>query len=196
MKGPGRGKKPRRGEDEILTLHGWSVLAHPLFLDQMTRLTEAAAKEQRKPKRDEEGPNTKLLAHLAELAFGAIPRDPGNRAFRQGDTLGANRKHWFRGKTGNGRYRLFFRYHSAARMIVLAWVNDSESLRTYGSATDAYQVFGRMLDAGNPPDSWDALMGAAQNPESIERLKALASKRVSSSHAGAQKAARVPTKRR
>lgn len=52
------------------------------------------------------------------------------------------------GNIGNGRFRLFFRYHGKARLIVYAWVNDSETLHTYGSRTDAYAVFRRMLDSG------------------------------------------------
>lgn len=112
------------GDDQkkLLTLHGWSVLAHPMFLDQMTRLALAAAEEIRDPKRTTPGPNTKLLAHLKDLAFDAIPRDPANKAYRQGKTLGPLRKHWFRGKTGNGRYRLFFRFHSPSRVIVLGLI--------------------------------------------------------------------------
>jgi toxin YhaV len=158
-------------QKKLLTLHGWSVLAHPMFLDQMTRLALAAAEEMRDSKRSTPGPNTKLLAHLKDLAFDAIPRDPANKAFRQGKTLGPNRKHWFRGKTGNGRYRLFFRFHSPSRVIVLAWVNDSQSLRSYGSATDAYAVFGYMLDEGNPPDSWNDLVRAARDGGAIEGIR-------------------------
>lgn len=113
--------------------------------------------------------NAKLLAHLLDLAFDKLPGDPGNAAFRQGGTLGAKRKHWFRGKTGSGRYRLFYRYHSSARIIVYAWVNDDQSLRTRGSARDAYSVFAGMLGKGNPPDDWDALLAAASGEKSRER---------------------------
>lgn len=87
--------------------------------------------------------------------------------FRQGNTLGDNRKHWFRAKFGNGRYRLFFRFDSRAKVIVYAWVNDAQSLRTYGSKTDAYRVFREMLDKGNPPDSWGRLVEAARAPSAI-----------------------------
>ncbi|MFV1920915.1 type II toxin-antitoxin system YhaV family toxin, partial [Sphingomonas sp. MJ1 (PH-R8)] len=40
-------------------------------------------------------------------------------------------------------------------------VNDATTLRTYGSRTDAYAVFKGMLDKGNPPDDWTALLKAA-----------------------------------
>ncbi len=171
---PARRSPRAREQDELLVVHGWTVLAHPLLLDQLERLIEAAAREQRDAAQGREGPNTKLLAHLADLAFEAIPRDPGNKAFRQGNTLGPSRTHWFRGKTGDGRYRLFYRYDSSSRLIVLAWVNDSGSLRTYGSHSDAYAVFSRMLDQGNPPDSWDALRQAAQDQTTTKRLHRVA----------------------
>ena len=90
-------------------------------------------------------------------------------AFRQGDTFGEDRKHWFRAKFGGGRFRLFFRFGSEAKIIVFAWVNDEQTLRTYGSKTDADRVFKTMLDGGNPPDNWEALLAEAKNPATVER---------------------------
>ncbi len=146
-------------------MHGWTLLAHPLFIEQLERLTMAAAREQRAERTEKDRPNTKLLAAIRHLAFEVIPRNPSDKAFRQGHALGAHHTHWFRAKTGNGRYRLFFRYHSSLRIIVLAWVNDRESLRTRGSSNDAYAVFARMLASGNPPDAWDALVREARAPQ-------------------------------
>jgi toxin YhaV len=56
---------------------------------------------------------------------------------------------------------------------VYAWVNDEQSLRSYGSTRDAYAVFAGMLDAGNPPSDWDALLAAASGSTSGARLHAL-----------------------
>lgn len=120
-------KKRAPKEEAPLLVHGWVVLAHPLFISQMEKLTRAARREQSKSTTGKDGPNTKLLAHINALAFDVIPRNPGSKAFRQGGALGANLKHWFRAKTGNGRYRLFFRYHSALRTIILVWINDADS---------------------------------------------------------------------
>ena len=64
-----------------------------------------------------------------------------------------HRKHWFRAKFGAGRFRLFFRYSTRAKIIVFAWVNDEATLRTYGARSDAYAVFRKMLDKGDPPDA-------------------------------------------
>jgi toxin YhaV len=60
----------------------------------------------------------------------------------------------------DGRYRLFFRYSTSAKAIVFAWVNDEETLRTYGRKTDAYAVFNGMLGKNRPPD--DTLLREAQ----------------------------------
>jgi toxin YhaV len=155
-------------------VEGWTILAHPLFMDAMERLVSVVEKERTsKPNAPPSG-NAKLLAHLLDLAFAKIPRDPGNAAYRHGGTL-ADRRHWFRGKTGGGRYRLFYRYDSRARIIIYAWVNDEDSLRTYGSKSDAYAVFANMLDSGNPPDTWEALLEAASGKHSLKRLKKLTS---------------------
>ena len=100
--------------------------------------------------------NTKLLAALTRLMFSRIPSDPLHKDYRQGGTLGAGNTHWFRAKFGNGRFRLFFRCSSKHRTIIFAWVNDENSLRTYGSKTDAYAVVQAMLESGNPPDDGEA----------------------------------------
>lgn len=157
-------------------MNGWTILVHPLFLQQIEKLT-AAAEEERRKNAAAPGPSAKLLAHLLELALEKIPQDPANPAYRHGGTLGEDRRHWFRAKTGNGRYRLFYRFQSSARIIVLVWVNGEGSLRTYGSRTDAYAVFGGMLDQGNPPDNWDSLIAAAQEADTLQTWKEVASAR-------------------
>lgn len=154
-------------------VNGWTILAHPLFLDAMERLVRAVEKERRKDPDGSPGPNTKLLAHILDLALVKIPSDPGGAQFRHGGSLGGEGRHWFRAKTGGGRYRLFYRFHSAARIIVLAWVNDAESLRAYESRTDVYRVFAAMLESGNPPDTWELLLDAAADVPSITRLRKL-----------------------
>ncbi|KXV79940.1 toxin, partial [Acetobacter malorum] len=86
-------------------------------------------------------------------------------------TLGKAHKHWFRAKFGNGRFRLFFRYDSATKVIIFAWVNDNNSLRTYGAKTDAYKVFQGMLEGGNPPDGWTELSKEASDQAAVDRLE-------------------------
>src|SRR5690606_9215076 len=103
----------------------------------------------------------KRLQAIARLAFEVIPQDPSRPEYRQGNTLGHAHRHWFRVRFFQ-QYRLFFRHHAQARIIVFAWVNDEDTKRAYESADDAYRVFRRMLDSGHPPDNWDRLLAEAR----------------------------------
>lgn len=147
----------------MLLLNGWTLYAHPLFLDQLERLM-AAVERQQKVSRQQgaASPNAKLLAMIRRQIFTDIPTDPAQLQFRQGNTLGPARRHWFRAKFGNGRFRLFFRFDTASKIILYAWVNDETTLRAYGSRRDAYAVFAGMLDRGNPPEDWDILLAACR----------------------------------
>lgn len=156
----------------MLTINGWTILAHPLFLDQLEKLTETVeALKAKKPNEYQKNASTKLLAALNKLVFETIPSDPTATVYRQGSTLGDAHKHWFRAKFGNGRFRLFFRYDSNAKVIIFAWVNDETTLRTYGAKTDAYKVFKGMLDNGNPPDDWTALHKVVSRQDAVDRLE-------------------------
>ena len=153
-------------------LNGWTLFEHQLFKDQKAKL-EAAVEARKKADPDgwQSSPDAKLLKTIQDLTQVTIPADPAAKQYRQGDTLGQARKHWFRAKFGNGRYRLFFQFNSKAKIIIYAWVNDEQTLRTYGASTDAYAVFQKMLKAGDPPDSWEKLakaVGAATTSEEAD----------------------------
>lgn len=151
----------------MITVNGWTLYTHPLFADQLERLTVAVEQSRAKdPVGYRSTANAKLLAAMRKLIFEIIPVDPTRPEFRQGSTLGPSRKHWFRAKFGGGRFRLFFRYSSSAKIIIYAWVNDANTLRTYGSKNDAYAVFKAMLEKGNPPEDWEALITASAAVES------------------------------
>ncbi|TNE64472.1 MAG: type II toxin-antitoxin system YhaV family toxin [Rhodobacteraceae bacterium] len=144
-----------------LVVNGWSIYAHPVFLDQLEGLIDEVEGRRRRDAKTWRKKNcTKRLAAIFKLVTEVIPVDPGAPAFRQGDTLGDGRKHWFRAKFFQ-QYRLFYRFNSDAKVLVLAWVNDEKTLRAYGSKTDAYATFRGMLDNGNPPDNFDTLMAEA-----------------------------------
>ena len=145
-----------------MSIHGWTVFAHPLFMAQVEALAqEVEALKQKDPAGYVKKNATKRLAAIAKLAFDVIPQDPSRAEYRQGATLGADRKHWFRVKFFQ-QYRSFFRYHAGARVIVYAWVNDDDTKRTYESSDDAYRVFRKMLESGHPPDDWDQLLSQAE----------------------------------
>ena len=145
-----------------LTIHGWTLFAHPLFLDQLETLIAQVEKLRAKdPKGYIQKNASKRLAAIAKLAFEVIPQDPTRADYRQGSTLGDEHRHWFRAKFFQ-RYRLFFRYHLPSKIIVYAWVNDEDTLRAYDRADDAYRVFRRMLETGHPPGDWAALLAEAK----------------------------------
>lgn len=142
--------------------HGWTVLAHPLFLAQLTALTQQVQSLKDKDPTGYTKKNAfKRLAAIQKLAFDVIPQDPTRVEFRQGNALGEAHKHWFRAKFFQ-QYRLFFRYHASAKVIVLVWVNDEDTKRAYESPDDAYRVFRKMLESGHPPDDWSELMKQSQ----------------------------------
>jgi toxin YhaV len=145
-----------------LVVNGWAIYAHPLFLDQLDALiAQVEVLRQKDPAGFVRKNATKRLAAIARLAFDVIPQDPARTEYRQGGTLGGEHKHWFRAKFFQ-QYRLFFRYHAPAKVIVYAWVNDEDTRRAYESADDTYRVFRRTLDSGHPPTDWDRLIGEAR----------------------------------
>lgn len=151
------------------TAHGWALYMHPLFESQLDMLIDKVAVLKAKlPSNYKTKNDTKRLAAIEALIFDIIPQDPTRPEYRQGATLGAQHKHWFRAKFFQ-QYRLFFRYHQASKIIVYAWVNDENTLRAYDSKTDAYQVFGRMLNNGNPPDDWEELLQVIAKTRDAER---------------------------
>lgn len=150
------------GNATPLTINGWTVFAHPLFLAQIEVLAQQVeALRQKDPIGYLKKNATKRLAAIMKLAFDVIPQDPTRAEYRQGGTLGDNHKHWCRAKFFQ-QYRLFFRYHAPGRVIVLAWVNDQDTKRAYESSDDAYRVFRKMLENGQPPDDWSQLLAEAR----------------------------------
>lgn len=143
-------------------IHGWTVFAHPLFISQIDALVEQVnVLKQKDPVGYLKKNASKRLAAITKLAFDVIPQDPARPEYRQGNTLGTEHKHWFRAKFFQ-QYRLFFRYHAPGKVIVLVWVNDEDTKRSYESSEDAYRVFRKMLESGHPPDDWDQLIAQAR----------------------------------
>ncbi|HLX16594.1 MAG TPA: type II toxin-antitoxin system YhaV family toxin [Bradyrhizobium sp.] len=144
-----------------MTINGWTIFAHPLFLAQLERLIAAVERDKKnEPRNYAKKSNAKLLKSISAIALERIPQDPTDRRYRLGGTLGESYKHWFREKFGAGRFRLFFRYDSKSKIIIYAWINDENTLRTHGAKSDAYAVFSAMLKDGNPPDHWAALLAS------------------------------------
>ena len=140
----------------------WSLLAHPAFMNQIEisrqKMSHAKAKA-----------GVSWISHsdvkrhftLTRMITEVIPQNPSSADFRLGNTLGQKYRLWFRAKFLQ-QYRIFFRYSSIRNIIVYAWVNDPATLRAYGSRTDAYQVFRKMLESGKVPNNWDELVAESK----------------------------------
>jgi toxin YhaV len=150
-------------EIEPTVINGWTIYAHPLFINHFNDLKSQVIDLKRKhPSTYTEKNTYKIFKAISELAFITIPSDPSLPSYRQGKTLGDNYKSWFRAKFFQ-QYRLFFRYHSTKKIIIYGWVNDSSTLRAYKSKFDAYLVFRKMLDKGCPPTTWSKLLDEAKS---------------------------------
>ena len=130
----------------------------PAAADPFDRTGRGLARKD--PERYRKHPATKLLttinSHIQEL----IPRDPEAAEFRQGNTLAADNRYWFRAKF-HERYRLFFRFSTKEKVIIYAWVNDRWIVRKAGAKTDPYRVFKAMLESGDSPQSVLELLARA-----------------------------------
>ncbi|WP_295456032.1 type II toxin-antitoxin system YhaV family toxin [uncultured Thiodictyon sp.] len=143
--------------------HGWTLLFHTCLVEQLKRLKAAADCAQvSDPSGFATNANVKLWRALGQLILETVPTDPAREDYRQGNTMGTAYRHWRRAKLGR-RFRLFFRYDSKAKVIVFAWINDENTLRSPGSKSDPYAVFQKMLERGYPPDSWSALLSVSKS---------------------------------
>jgi toxin YhaV len=144
-----------------LKVGDWTLLFHDMMIGQIATLADADARARAAdPDGYRSNSNAKVLAAIAKLVLRVIPAEPGKAEYRIGNTMGSAYRHWSRAKFGQ-RFRLFFRYDSAAKIIIYAWVNDETTLRNRGGRNDPYAVFQRMLDRGTPPDTWRTLVAEA-----------------------------------
>src|SRR6218665_1422055 len=87
------------GKPAALVVHGWTIFAHPSFLDQLQALAQQVEVLKKKEPLGYDKKNaSKRLAAISKLAFDVIPQDPGRPEYRQGSVLGNAYKHWFRAK--------------------------------------------------------------------------------------------------
>jgi toxin YhaV len=146
----------------VSDVHDWNLRAHPAFLaalmDYKERIIEMRVKVGKDAALTKDG---KQLKALFALIYDTVPSNPADLNFRLGNTLGEKYRHWLRAKFRQ-QYRVFFRYSTRSQTIVYTWVNDDDTLRAYGSKSDAYVVFKRMLESGKVPNDWNELVAESK----------------------------------
>ncbi len=140
-----------------LVINGWTFLAWPAFDARWNALLRrVAAQRAVNPKAVVTSPEATVLAALLRVIRERIARDPNDADCRVRRDLGAWRRVKFL-----GRLRLFYRFSSAHRFVILTWLNDENTLRKDGATTDPYTVFAAMLSRGEVPSDWEALTSRA-----------------------------------
>ena len=153
----------------MIVRNGWTLLFHDCLVNQLSKLDSAAQRaKQKNPKNYQENANVRLLSALSKRILETVPDDPTREQYRLGTTMGSSYTHWKRIKIGQ-RFRLFFRFDSASKIILYVWVNDENTLRSSGGKKDPYNIFRQMLDRGNPPDSWEELLSSCHADTIIEK---------------------------
>lgn len=158
----GSGAAAPKQQFEPERIEGWLLLAHPLFDLQYEKLERQVEQARAKDPVGYVRKNAaKRFKAVVDLVYDEIPADPANARYRLGKTLGSANSHWRRAKFYQ-QYRLFFRFDSAAKIIVYAWVNDEDTKRAYESDDDAYRTFAKMLAEGDPPADFKALVARSK----------------------------------
>lgn len=123
-------------------VNGWALYAHPCFQETYDALVaEVETLKGKDPENYQRKAATKLLAVVHKVIEEHITVNPSSPAFRHGKSLGSGKnKDWSRVKFGAGRYRLFFRYSEKEKVIILGWMNDENTLRTYGKNRCLYRI--------------------------------------------------------
>ncbi|MFM5951745.1 MAG: type II toxin-antitoxin system YhaV family toxin [Micrococcales bacterium] len=143
-------------------VNGWRIFIHESLEQQLLKLAGTVAwmhmSEQSTAKN---GQRKKVLKAIKRAMYESVPASPGRIEHRLGHTLGRENTAWFRVKVLQ-QFRLFYRYDSSQKVIVYVWINDEDSLRAYGSKTDAYALFAKMLVSGYPPGSFEELVSQSR----------------------------------
>ena len=143
-------------------IQGWRIFVHQALESRLTKLGRKASwifvSGQTT---DKNRARQMFLKALKRVMLEVVPANPGATEHRLGRTLGNQPETWFRVKVLQ-QFRLFYRYDSVLKIIVYVWVNDEESLRAYGSKSDAYAQFKKMLEGGYPPGSFEELLGQSR----------------------------------
>ena len=143
----------------------WNLFYFKPFQVRYKQLAlEVLSLSEKDPEKYKTHKKTKLLAQIDSVIKDRILKNPSNKDFHLGDTLPSEYYFYKRAKAGlPARYRLFFRFKSKQKKIIIVWMNDEFSLRKAGSKTDVYAVFTRLLERRAVPNDWDVLLNKSEN---------------------------------
>lgn len=152
-------------ETQGVCINGWNFYWYHLFRDYYLELvTQVEQIAEKDPENFHHHTLYKLLDCVTKSIEERIATDPQHTDFLLGNTLGKQNRHWRRVKKGMpNRYRMFFQFNKVPEAnIVIAWINDRNTLRKAGSQTDVYEVFKKMLNNGTIPGSMEELIKATK----------------------------------
>ena len=130
----------------MTTKHDYLLKAHDLFFQRtvaLNREIEALSKTlDREALKQHE--TVKLAKRVYDATLDIIPQDPNHPSYRLHNELRKYRRY----KQGLARYRLFFAFSTAPKIILYLYLNDKGSLRKEGDKNDPYQIFARFVSQG------------------------------------------------
>jgi len=151
-----------------LEVNGWELFYFRLFRERLDGLErDVTALAEKDPDGFGRHPKVKFLKAVVDNVRQEVPRNPDDRGYRLGKTLGDKYTDWRRVKKHGlpPRYRLFFKFTSTRKSIAYAWLNDENTLRKEGDKNDVYAVFKRMLKRGDVPNGFDDLLKESISPK-------------------------------
>jgi toxin YhaV len=147
-----------------LKINGWEIFFLKIFYLQYSQLVKDVNKiSQKHPNTYKSHPKTKLLASIQNSIKNDVPADPLHKKFMLSKSLENKYKEWRRVKQGlPPRYRMFFRFYSATKEIIFAWINSEGCIRKSGDKYDVYAIFKKMLDRGEIPKDYEQLIAQSK----------------------------------
>ncbi len=148
-----------------LVVNGWELFNFILFAEILNKLEQDVTRLKQTLEASEfkRHPKAKLLASVFKIITSVVPRDPNDKQYQLGNTLGSKNRSFRRVKKSSlpPRHRLFFKFSSEYSSIIYIWINDDSCLRKDGDKTDVYNVFKKMIHQGQVPKSYQELLKQA-----------------------------------